>query len=95
MAHIGYGAPVNTVEIAKFCKEHNIFLELNGRKNCIPDDEMREVINTGVQFILNSDAHNYERVGDVRLGLTIMEKYNIPEWQIANLNKLPDFTKRC
>ncbi|MBQ4558588.1 MAG: PHP domain-containing protein [Clostridia bacterium] len=94
VGHINYVAKVNCVEIAQYCKEHNIYLELNGRKNCMSDEELRAVIGTGVQFIITSDAHTKERIGDVRMGLTIMEKFDIPEWQIANLNKLPDFSKR-
>lgn len=93
IAHLNYAAKVNCEEIAKYCKEHNIFIELNGRKNAMSDEELRKVIDTGVQFIITSDAHTRERVGDVRLGLTIIEKFNIPEWQIANLNKVPVFTK--
>ncbi len=94
IAHPNYACPIDVVEIAKYCKEHNIYFELNGRKHCIDDKTFRQVIETGVLFILNSDAHSSDRVGDVRLGLTVMEKFNIPEWQIANLNKLPDFSKR-
>jgi len=94
VAHPNYACPINVVELAKYCKEHNIYFELNGRKHCIDDNTFREVIKTGVLFLLNSDSHSSDKVGDVRLGLTVMEKFDIPEWQIANLNKLPDFSKR-
>ncbi len=95
VAHPNYAAPIDCVALARFCKEHNIYFELNGRKHCIDNKTFRQVIETGVMFIINSDAHNAVRVGDVRLGLTLMEKFNIPESQIANLNKIPDFSKRC
>lgn len=95
VAHPNYACPIDVVRIAEYCKEHNIFFELNGRKNCIDDETFRKVIATGVKFIMDSDAHSADRVGDVRLGLTIMEKFDIPENQIANLNKTPDFSKRC
>ncbi len=94
VAHPNYAVPVDVVRLAEYCKEHNIFFEINSRKNCIDDETFKAVIATGVMFILDSDAHRDVDVGNVRLGLTIMEKYNIPENQIANLNKLPDFSKR-
>ena len=94
VAHPNYACPIDCVKLAEYCKEHNIFFELNGRKHCIDDETFKKVVATGVKFILDSDAHNAVRVGDCRLGLTIMEKFNIPENQIANLNKVPDFSKR-
>ena len=45
-----------------------------------------------IEFILNSDAHRPEKVGDVRNGMRYVFKYNIPEENIANLGKRPDFT---
>lgn len=95
VAHPNYACPVDCVRLAKFCKEHNIFFELNGRKHCIDDKTFRQVVDTGVMFILDSDAHIATNVGNVRLGLTIAEKFDIPENQIANLNKVPNFDKRC
>ncbi|MBE5735568.1 MAG: PHP domain-containing protein [Clostridiales bacterium] len=94
VAHPNYAVPIDCVRLAKYCKEHNIYFELNGRKHCMDDATFRAVIDTGVMFILDSDAHNSVDVGNVRNGLTVMEKYNIPEAQIANLNKLPIFNKR-
>ena len=94
VAHPNYACPIDCVRLAKYCKEHNIYFELNGRKNCIDDKTFQQVVDTGVMFILDSDAHISQNVGNVRLGLTIAEKFNIPESQIANLNKLPNFNKR-
>ncbi len=94
VAHPNYAVPVNCVRLAQYCKEHNIYFELNGRKHCMDEDTFKAVIATGVMFILDSDAHNLDDVGNVRNGLSIMERYNIPEAQIANLNKLPLFSRR-
>ena len=53
--------------------------------------ELKEMIATGVKFIINSDAHYPSRVGKNHRGFNIVEKYNIPHEQVVNLDKIPRF----
>ena len=48
----------------------------------------------GVKFIVDSDAHRPEKVGEVNNGMNIIYKYNIPLSQVANIDKLPKFHKK-
>ena len=91
ITHLGYGMPVDYVKVANHCKKHNVYLELNAKRILFPHNKMQEIIDTGVQFILSSDAHTKEKVGECQLGVRFALKYNIPEEQIANLNKIPTF----
>ena len=52
------------------------------------------MVDTGVKFIVDSDAHHPLDVGRNHRGINIIEKYNIPISQVANIDKLPDFTKK-
>ena len=49
------------------------------------------MVKTGVQFIIDSDAHDINSVGKNHRAFNLIEKYNIPLNQIVNLNKMPTF----
>jgi len=79
------------LKIARHCKKYGVYLELNGKRNYFEEKEFEEIIKTGVKFILNSDAHNKNRVGECNKGFNYVLKYNIPLEQLANVDKLPSF----
>lgn len=82
---------VDPVEVCKVAKEVGTYIELNGKVINFTDDQIKDMIATGVKFIINSDAHKPERVGKNNHGLNIVDKFNIPPEQVANLNKIPQF----
>ena len=91
ITHINYGMPVNVDEVARLAKQKNIFIELNGKRVCFSPADMESLLKYDTMFILNSDAHTPEKVGDVRNGMRYVVKYNIPEKNIVNLGKIPTF----
>jgi len=91
IVHLGYGMKVDAVKVAQYCKEHNVYLELNGKRILFSKEEMQKIIQTKVKFIINSDAHSPHRVGESPLGITYALKYQIPLSQIANLDQIPTF----
>ena len=48
----------------------------------------------GVKFIVNSDAHRPEKVGEVNNGMNLIYKLGIPLSQVVNVDKLPKFHKK-
>lgn len=91
ITHLGVGMPVNVEEVAKLAREKNVFIELNGKRISFTPADMDALLKHNTTFILNSDAHKPEKVGDVRNGMNYVLKYNIPEKNIANLNSRPNF----
>ena len=91
LTHINYGMPVNVEEVARLAKQKNVFIELNGKRICFSPSDMEALLKYDSMFILNSDAHSPEKVGDVRNGMRYVVKYNIPEKNIVNLGKRPVF----
>ena len=90
IAHLNCaGCKVNAVEIAKVAKEYGTYIELNGKHINFTDDEIRQMVETGVTFIIDSDAHSPEKVGENTHAFNIVEKFKIPHNQIANLDKIP------
>lgn len=91
ITHLGVGMPVNIEEVAKMAREKNIFIELNGKRISFTRGDIEALLKYDTQFILSSDAHTPEKVGDVRNGMNYVLKYNIPEKNIVNLGKRPNF----
>lgn len=91
LTHINYGLKVNCGEIAKVCAERGTFVEINGKRITYTDQEMQDMLDAGAEFIVNSDAHTPERVGNVELCQKIIERLNIPRSRIVNFSKAPDW----
>lgn len=91
ITHLGVGMPVNVDEVAKYAKQKGVFIELNGKRISFSASDMDALMKHNTDFILNSDAHSPEKVGDVRNGMNYVLKYGIPEKNIVNLGKKPNF----
>ena len=87
-SHRCYVDPVRVCEVAK---EVGTYIELNGKVINFSDEQFKEMIATGVKFIINSDAHYPDKVGKNHWGRNMVEKYNIPPEQVVNLDKIPKF----
>ena len=91
LTHINYGMRVNCQEVAKACADYGTYLEINGKRISYSDKEMEAMLKTGVNFIVNSDAHSPERVGEISLGIESIKRLGIPLDRVVNLNSLPVF----
>ena len=85
--HLKYGILVDVKEIAKACVERGTKIELNGKRILFTQQEVDDMLDCGVDFVVNSDAHSSERVGDVQLGIDFAKTHGIPLDKIVNLNK--------
>lgn len=84
--HLNYGILVNCKEIAKLCVERGTKIELNGKRVYFSQQEVDDMLETGVEFVVNSDAHTSEKVGDVTLPVEFAKTHGIPLERIVNLN---------
>lgn len=85
--HLNYGVLVNCKEIAKLCVERGTKIELNGRRVLFSQKEVDEMLETGVEFVVNSDSHTSTNVGNVTLPLEFAKTHGIPLEKIVNLYK--------
>ena len=87
ISHLNHRCKVDVVEIAKVASEVGCYIELNGKRKHFSREQVRDMVEkTDVMFVLDSDAHSKERVGDVDMWLKLSEEYGIPKERIANLN---------
>jgi len=92
LAHLGYGGcVVDYVRLAKEAKKRNIYIELNGKRINFSVEQFKAMADTGVKFVINSDAHDMLSVGKNHRAFNMLEKSGVSLEQIANIDKLPKF----
>ncbi len=87
ISHMTHLMKVDCKRVAEVCAERGTLVELNGKRIDFTDKEVKDMLNTKCMFIVNSDAHSKDRVGDVSLGLEFAIKHNIPLDRIVNISK--------
>ena len=83
----------NSLEVAKCLADYGTYLEINTKKVHLSDEEWQNIVDkTSVNFVVDSDAHSPDRVGDVKIFDDLQKRINIPESRIHNINgKAPEF----
>ncbi len=93
ITHLNYCCFADSLEVAKAAADYGTYIELNAKKVHLFDEEVSEIVaKTSANFVINSDAHAPGRVGEISLASGIVERLNIGEERIHNINgRLPDF----
>ena len=93
VTHLNYRCPCDTLEVAKCAADHGTYLELNSKKQHLSDEQLGEIfVKTDVRFIINSDAHSAQRVGDTALVDEQLSRLQFPMERIDNVNgRTPNF----
>lgn len=86
ISHLGYLCPCDVVEVAKCARDYGTYIELNSKKRHLSDEELVAVYHTGVRFVIDSDAHAKERVGDFALVAEQLERVGISLESIDNID---------
>ena len=84
---------VDMKEVAEVAAEVGTYIELNGKRESMTDEEVEKVLETNAVFIINSDAHSKERIGEVSIPMAQAERVGIPVERIANVGRLPVFKR--
>lgn len=63
VAHPGYGVPVDYRRLAQACADYGTYFEINNKHGELSIEDLQQAAQTGVQFVLSSDAHAPEAVG--------------------------------
>lgn len=92
ITHINYKCYCNLEEVAKCCADYGTYIEINTKKRHVSAEELNLMAATGVRFVIDSDAHSADRVGDTKIAEEILSEAEVPLTQIDNIDgRLPDF----
>lgn len=92
VTHLNYCCYADAEEVAKAAADYGTYIELNSKKVHLSDEELYRVARTGVNFVINSDAHSPDRVGEIGLVEKMLERVNVPKEKIMNIDgRCPEF----
>lgn len=85
ITHLNFRCFSDAVEVAKCCRDYGTYLEISSKKSHLTDEELVKVAQTGVRFVIDSDAHAIDRVGDTARAESQILRTGIPLSQIDNI----------
>ena len=75
---------IDTEMVAKTCAKVGTYMEINTSHDHITADYLKIAFEAGARFVIDSDAHSPDRVGDVAKGLLLAKSAGIPTSAIQN-----------
>lgn len=95
ITHLNFLNFCDVAEVAKAARDYGTYIELNSKKTHLSDEELQKVADTGVRFIIDSDAHSVDRIGDTQRVEELLKRVNVPHDRIDNIEgRFPTFRFR-
>ncbi|MDD2218328.1 MAG: PHP domain-containing protein [Eubacteriales bacterium] len=69
LTHPGDKGPFDIDEVAKACEKTDTLMEINSRHKYLSEEGIRIAKKYDIKFVINSDAHSTEKIGDMGTGL--------------------------
>lgn len=93
ITHLTFLCPCEPLEVAKCAADYGTYIELNAKKLHLTDEEICDMLQkTDVRFVVNSDAHTADRVGDCKLVEEQLSRLEFPLDRIDNIDgRMPSF----
>ena len=92
LSHLGYLCPADAAEVAKCAADYGTYIELNSKKTHLSDEELYAVGHSGARFVVDSDAHSVDRVGDAKRVEEQLSRVDFPLDRIDNIDgRFPAF----
>ncbi|HHT72347.1 MAG TPA: PHP domain-containing protein [Firmicutes bacterium] len=88
ITHPGHRFNIDTRAVAKACRERGTAMEINCGHDHTTVEYLRIAAEEGVQFVIGSDAHSPERVGDFAKGIRLAKAAGLSPEQIINARAL-------
>ena len=92
LTHINYKCCCDLKEVAKACADFGTYIEINTKKRHVSAEELNLMAQTGARFVIDSDAHSADRVGDTAIAEQLLKEADIPLDLIDNIDgRYPKF----
>ncbi len=87
VSHLNYKCPADVLEVAKCASDYGTYIEINTKKSHLTDEEWQEIIDkTKARFVVDSDAHSKERVGEISIADSLVTRIHFPTDRIDNID---------
>jgi putative hydrolase len=87
ITHPGYHLEIDTVELARACADRNTAMEINARHDEMTIAFCRLAAREGVRFVINSDAHVPEDVGNLNRGTAVARAAGLDPERVLNSDR--------
>jgi putative hydrolase len=87
ITHPGARIPIDTTYVAQAAAKAGTALEINSHSSAMQAEHVKAAAKYGVKFVINSDAHRPQDVGNLSNGLRIAEEAGLDSSQIINAIK--------
>jgi putative hydrolase len=85
LTHPGAKANIDTKEVAKAAAQRGTALEINSSHGYLTVEYIKIAMKENVKFVINSDAHRPEDVGNVQLGIEKAMTAGLEAYQVINV----------
>ena len=87
ITHPGDKGDVYIEEIAKYAKEYDVMLEINSSHGNLNVEQIEKIKHIGNKFVIGSDAHIPQNVGNFELAMKNIKKANLDIKLIQNIKE--------
>lgn len=85
ISHPGSKAPVDILTVAEEAAEKGVALEISSKHDQLSVESIKEIKHLDLKFMLNSDAHKPEHIGNIQLGFDKAKEAGLDLNKIVNL----------
>lgn len=93
VTHLNEYIKVDIKRVAQACAQNGTLIEFNRKHNKFTADDAQVLIDSGVNFVISSDAHSPSKLGEIGDCLDYITKYNIPQERVLNLSNTVTFLR--
>lgn len=87
LTHLAYGCKCDVLEVAKCAADLGTYIELNSKKEHLTDEQLMMIVQkTDARFVIDSDAHSADRVGEIARVESQLARVNFPLDRIDNID---------
>lgn len=87
LAHPGHAISLDFVPLADACKTFGTYVEINNTHGGLCVKDIARMADRGAKFVLSSDAHRSENVGEVSIAHARMLAAGLSEKEVVNIKK--------
>ena len=93
ITHLNEYIKVDVARVAKACAQKGTLIEFNRKHLKFTNQDAQALVDSGVNFVISSDAHNKEIIANPGNCEEFIKRNNIPLDRILNINDVVKFIK--